>query len=169
VADRLYRSIGARPFTLAHVPGVGMVVINKGDTGRLPAAVGDQLVDRGRLERADGNSAETSTPTRQSRAGRRSARRSTAGRARSSRAAEASATKDSAPPSAAADDLTAARAAYKALVGKNPSPRLDAAAVAAKTAELSADPAKLAAAKAGTTARRPSRKSTTVSSDAPVD
>lgn len=46
MADRYYK---ANRLTLQPVPGVGIVVINKGETGRLPEEIGDRLVVRKRV------------------------------------------------------------------------------------------------------------------------
>lgn len=188
------------PFT-EYVPGKGMVVGNAGKTVELPIRYAAVRRERGYVTYDDADAAEEAAAdaarpksrieqrlfARAQRRAERAARQAAASKptpaAPTSRQRNARKSSDKSP-------LAKLRDEYKALVGKGPSPRLDADALAAKLAELKADPATLAAAKqpaarrsrakkpAATGEAKPKRasraaastkKAPAVASDAPVD
>jgi hypothetical protein len=178
------------PFT-EYVPGTGMVVGNLNAVVELPLRYARVRRERGFVDYKDGDAAEeegmdAARPKSRiekrlmARAQRRAERAARPAAAAApprettppSRIGEAS-TKAAAKPKAkgrskartpANPALAAARADYKAVVGKNPSPRLDAAGIREKLAEIKASGS------APAPAKRPSRaKKPAIQSDAPVE
>jgi hypothetical protein len=179
------------PFT-QHVPEFGMVVGNVDDTVNLPIRYAAQRRQRGYVDYDDEAAAEEAAADEarpRSLKERRLLARSTRRAQQADREAAAAVAMDAEAPlakspsqtrkerrAAAAStnaakrdgksDLSVARGEYKAAFGKNPSPRLDAAAIRAKIAAGDAPaPSKpKRAATAKTAAKTPE-----VQTDAPVD
>jgi hypothetical protein len=175
------------PFT-QHVPDYGMVVGNAGAVVQLPFQYAQSRRARGYVDYDDEDAKEEmelDAARPKSLLERRALARAQRMKEHSDRAAaigDAEVQRSASPPkrpsfekktSAAtktASPLKALRDQYKALVGKLPSPRLDAAGIEAKLTEFTSDPAALAKAQGSAGSKRAAPKKTArVSSDAPVD